>query len=239
MFNARAHVALYYQLKEMLTARIKSGEWVVGSRIPTEKELCRMYEVSRITVRKALEEMVWEGYLNRRPGDGTFVTSHKMEQRLSQFYSFSEEIKKMGFQPGTKMIDFSIIHTDSRLAAEMTVSEGSDLYSIKRLRLADNEPFALETSYLPCDIFPDLSPEAVALRGLYNTMQKSYNIVPSGAEEVFGAILVNKDAALELNVKKNSPGIFLERYTYANSRIIEYCRSIIRGDRYKYRVMLK
>lgn len=239
MLDDKAPVALYYQLKEMLVAKIKNGEWAIESKIPTERELCDLYMVSRITVRKALEDMEREGYLSRKQGKGTFVTSPKIEQRLSRFYSFSEEIKKMGLEPSAQMMEFSILPADEKLAAALAVNKNSSLYSIKRLRLANNEPFALEISYLPCDLFPGLSREEVALKGLYNTMKTNYNVVPTEAEEAFEAILIDKDAARDLNVKKKFPGIFLERHTSANERVVEYCKSIIRGDRYKYRVVLK
>jgi GntR family transcriptional regulator len=237
--NEKAPVTLYYQLKEMLTLKIKNSEWAIDAKIPPERELCDMYKLSRITVRKALEELEREGYLKRKQGKGTFVTSLKIEQRLSKFYSFSEEIKKMGYNPSTRIFDFSVINSNEDLSRLLGVEKNSRLYSIKRLRLANNEPFALETSYIPYNLCPELNRDEVSLKGLYNTMRTEYNIIPEEATETFEAVIINKDDGLHLQVKKNSPGILLERLTSQHGIVVEYCISIIRGDRYKYKVELK
>lgn len=238
MLNEKAPIALYYQLKEILVEKIKSNEWEIDSKIPTERELCDLYKVSRITVRQALEELENEGFLYRKQGKGTFVTAPKIEQRLSNFYSFSEEIRNMGYTPDTKIIDFKIIASDEVIAKHFN-KNGANLYCIKRLRLANNEPFAIETSYIPCDICPGLTAAEIAAKGLYNTMKTKYDLIPNEAIETFEAVIINPGDASHLNVNKNSPGLLLERTTYANQRIVEFCHGIIRGDRYKYRVTLK
>lgn len=241
MLDDKAPVALYYQLKEILIDKIKSNEWSIGSKIPTERELCEMYKVSRTTVRQALNELENTGYLNRKQGKGTFVIAPKMEQRLSYFYSFSEEIRKMGYTPGTRILDFNIVGADKNIAYQLNVSEGTKVYSIKRLRLANGEPFALETSYIPYEACVGLTPDEVSNKGLYNTLKSKYNITPSQAEEVFYAALINGKDAAYLQVKNGFPGLYLERTTYYDdsNKPIEYCKCIIKGDSYKYRVILK
>lgn len=240
MLDDKAPVTLYYQLKEILINKVRSNEWPIGTKIPTERELCDIYKVSRITVRQALNELEKEGYLNRKQGKGTFVTAPKIEQRLSKFYSFSEEIRKMGYAPETKVLDFNVVKADKDIASLLNLSEGAEVYSIKRLRLANGEPFALETSYIPYEECIGLTPDEVSEKGLYNIMKSKYNIIPSQAEEIFCAVLVSKEDAVHLQVKKGSPGLYLERITYNGAnKPVEYCRGVIRGDRYKYRVMLK
>jgi GntR family transcriptional regulator len=239
MLDEKAPVTLYYQLKEIIINKIKSKEWAVDIRIPTERQLCDIYKVSRITVRQALAEIEREGFLYRKQGKGTFVTIPKLEQRLSSFYSFSEEISKMGFLPGSKMLNFSTSKADDILAKNLNIGAGSAVYIIKRLRLADNEPFAFETSYMPYDMLKELSEDDITSQGLYNTLKHKYDINPDEAVETFEAVIINSEDAQSLNVKKNSPGLLLERFTYAGGKPVEYCRSIIRGDRYKYKVVLK
>lgn len=240
MLDDKAPVSLYYQLKEILIDKIKTNEWPVQTKIPTERELCDMYKISRITVRQALDEMEREGYLSRKQGKGTFVSGPKIEQRLSNFYSFSEEIRKMGYTPDTKVLDLIVIEADKNIANQLDVNEGTEVYSIKRLRLANGEPFAVETSYIPYGACAGLTSKEVAEKGLYNIMKSKYNIIPSQAEEIFCASLINKEDAACLNVKRGSPGLHLERITYNSvNKPVEYCKCVIRGDRYKYRVMLK
>jgi GntR family transcriptional regulator len=238
LLNEKAPVALYYQLKEILVDKIKSNEWEIDSKIPTERELCDLYEVSRITVRQALEELENEGLLYRKQGKGTFVTAPKIEQRLSSFYSFSEEIRNMGYTPSTDIIEFKAIAGDEMIARHFN-EKGMMVYCIKRLRLANNEPFAVEISYIPCDLCPGLTADEIAAKGLYNTLKTKYNLIPNEAIETFEAVVINSNDAFYLHVGKNAPGLLLERCTYANERIVEFCHGIIRGDRYKYKVVLK
>jgi GntR family transcriptional regulator len=239
MLDEKAPVALYYQLKEILFAKIKSNEWPINSKIPTERELCELFKVSRITVRQALSELEQEGYLYRKQGKGTFVTAPKIEQRLAHFYSFSEEIKEMGYSPSSKMLAFSIMKADENIAKNLGLNKGDLVYSIKRLRLANEEPFAIENSFVPYEVCPGLSPEEIVAKGLYNTMNTNYGLVPNEAIETFEAIAINADSAHYLDILKDSPGLLLERVTRANQTIVEYCQTTIRGDRYKYQILLK
>lgn len=239
MLDEKAPVTLYHQLKEIIINKIKSSEWPVESRIPTERQLCDIYKVSRITVRQALAEIEREGLLYRKQGKGTFVTAPKLEQRLSNFYSFSEEINKMGYVPGSKVLVFSKIMADETTAKNLNIDIGSCVYRIKRLRLANNDPFALEISYIPVNGFEDLNEADITSRGLYNTLKQKYNVVPDEAVETFEAVLINNEDSQFLQVKRNSPGLLLERFTQAGGKTVEYCISIIRGDRYKYKVVLK
>ena len=239
MLDEKAPMALYFQLKEIIINKIKSHEWPVDSRIPTERQLCDIYKVSRITVRQALGELEREGYLYRKQGRGTFVTSPKIEQRLSSFYSFSEEIRRMGYTPATKVLQFKQMEAEETIAIKLNVEKGSPVYSIKRLRLANSDPFAVETSYIPGDLFKDLNEEEITSQGLYNTLKNKYNVYPEEAVETFEAILIGSEAANFLQIGRNSPGILLERFTHAGGNIVEYCRSMIRGDRYKYKIILK
>lgn len=239
MLDEKAPVTLYFQLKEIIINKIKSNEWPIESRIPTERQLCDIYKVSRITVRQALGELEQEGFLYRKQGKGTFVTVPKIEQRLSKFYSFSDEISRMGHVPATKILVFTTIEADDAIARNLNVEKDSIIYRIKRLRLANNEPFAVETSYIPGNMFNDLKEDEIASYGLYNTLKQKYNVKPDEADETFEAVLISIEDAHFLQINKNSPGILLERFTHAGGKTIEYCRSIIRGDRYKYKVTLK
>ncbi len=238
LLNEKAPVALYYQLKEILVDKIKSNEWEIDSKIPTERELCDLYEVSRITVRQALKELESEGFLYRKQGKGTFVTAPKIEQRLSSFYSFSEEIRNMGYAPRTQMIEFKKLRVDESIAKHFNEKE-TEVYCIKRLRLANEEPFAVETSYIPCELCPGLTADEIEAKGLYNALTSRYNLIPNEAIETFEAVIIHSNDAVHLHVGKNAPGLLLERTTYANERRVEFCRGIIRGDRYKYKICLK
>lgn len=239
MLNEKSPVALYHQVKELLLDKIKSSEWPVNTKIPSERELCELYGVSRITVRQALNDLEKEGYFYRKQGKGTFVTSSKIEQRLANFYSFSEEMRKMGYTPATSILEFKLTDSNENISAQLNINKGDKVYSIKRLRMADNEPFALEVSYIPYDLCPDMKEEEISNQGLYNTMDNKYNLRPDEAEETFEAVLINKKDAEILKTNKSSAALSIERLAYSKGKVVEYCKSVIRGDRFKYKALLK
>ncbi|MCY1715173.1 GntR family transcriptional regulator [Caproiciproducens galactitolivorans] len=238
MLDENSPLSLYYQVKSIIIDNIKNKVWTMNSKIPAERELCEMYKVSRITVRQALKELEDEGYLYRKQGKGTFVTGQKFVQRLSQFYSFSEEIAKMGAIPSTKTISFDISEADPLIAEKLQIGSNEMVFAIKRLRLADNEPFGIETSYVVYKYAMELKEEDVNQFGLYNALKLKCGVIPNEATETFEAVNVGSEDAKYLNVSKNAAALHLNRITSANGNKIEYCVSTIRGDKYKYTIQL-
>ena len=236
MLDEHSHLSLHYQLRQILLDKLHSGAWPVGSRIPTEAELSEDYQVSRSTVRQALRELELSGLICRKQGKGTFVTRPKIEQRLTHFYSFSEEIKRMGYSVSTQVLGFDRTAGLDPCFGQDTENE---YFRIHRLRLADNEPFAIETSYVPCALFAELTRDMVEKTGLYAAMQQCGSLVPDAAAEAFTAVaLKTKDAQL-LHTRAQAPALRLKRTTYAQEQVVEYCLSMIRGDRYEYYILLK
>ena len=230
MLDEKAPVSLYYQLKQKLKKKIETGEWPAEFKIPPERELCTHYGVSRITVRQALDDIKREGYIYSKQGRGTFVKKPKIEQGLEKFYSFSEDIEKKGYKAESRILDFSIIDGED--------NKGK-LYKIKRLRYADGEAFAVETSYVPVEDHPDMSEKDVSELGLYNILKEKYNETVNEAEETFEVEIIDPECAVLLAVKKNTAAIILKRTAKANGKQVEYCETVIRGDRFKYKVILK
>jgi GntR family transcriptional regulator len=229
---------LYNKVKDALVRKIESNEWPLNSKIPPERELCDILNVSRITVRQALHELELKGNLSRKQGRGTFVTAPKIEQRLLNLYGFSEEVKKMGFQPSSRIIDFHISPCSEKVAQKLNVEPGTQVYYLKRVRIANNEPIAIETSYIPCTLCPALSSEEVVEMGLYNVMRAKFNLFPDKAEDAIESVLISPDSASLLNIGKHTPCLSLERCTMAGDTVVEYCRGVFRGDRYKYSITL-
>jgi GntR family transcriptional regulator len=239
MLDEKSPLSLYYQLKNIFIDNIKNKIWEVNSKIPTERELCEEYGLSRITVRQALKELENEGYLYRKQGKGTFIKTPKLTQGLKKFYSFSEEIEKMGHKSLTKMIDFSIIKASPLISEKLEIESNEKIFAIKRLRLADDETYAFETSFIVYKYAINLTEEAVTGLGLYNALNKTCGLVVNEAIETFEAVLVNSTEAEILQVSKKSAAIHLERVASANNKKLEFCTSIIRGDKYKYIIKLE
>ena len=231
------HEPKYIQVKDAIKHRILSRDYPAGERIPTESELCEIFGVSRITVRKALEELQGEGYLYKVQGKGTFVSKEQMTQRLSKFYSFSEELKKRGLKEYASVLKLSAVEADAHIAGRLQTLPGEKLWRVYRLRCTDEMPYAIETSYTPVSMMPGLTKELVNKNGLYNTMA-SFGVNVDSASEHFMAVNLRKDQARLLDVREDAAAIRLVRIAYSGSQAVEYCISIVRGDFFTYSVEL-
>ncbi|MDR0602071.1 MAG: GntR family transcriptional regulator [Treponema sp.] len=236
-FNRTIPISLYYQLKEKLLKKIQTGEWKPGQKIPSESELCAAYGLSRITVRKAIEELVHSGRLERFQGRGTFITNTSFEQKLSKFYSFSEELKKWGKKEQADVLSFDIITPDDETAKKLGM-EGGRAFRLERLRSVDGTAYTVETSYIPQNVCPKISREDIDKNGLYKSM-RNFGVYPQRIIEKFRATAIQKNEAKKMGLRAGVPAIHLERTTYDDARIIEYCVSIVRGDFFTYTVEMK
>ncbi len=232
-------VPLYYQLMDIIIDEINSGKYKENDKLPSERELCEMYDISRATVRQTIQELEKDGYIYKQHGKGTFVSPERFKQDLLKFYSFTEEMKKLGKVPSSKVIDFEIVEIDENIAKEMEIREGEKVYKFTRLRLADGRPIMLETSYIPYKRFEGITRDDLEQEAMYDIFTKRYNAVFSKAEESFQPVSTREDEAELLENQPGSPSMMIERITYEGEKIIEYTIGIARGDRFKYRVVLE
>lgn len=232
-------VPLYYQLMDIIIADIENGKFKENDKLPSERELCELYDISRATVRQTIQELEKEGYIYKVHGKGTFVSSERFKQDLLKFYSFTEEMKKIGKVPSSKVLDFGIIEANEKIARKMKMDTGEKLYKFTRLRLADNKPIMLETSYIPYDRFIGITRNNLEKEAMYEIFTKKYNTVFSKAEESFQPVSTTEYEAELLKNQVGSPSMMIERTTYEENDIIEYTVGIARGDKFKYRVVLE
>jgi GntR family transcriptional regulator len=239
LLDESSGTTLYKQLEKIIIEKIEGGEWPVDTKLPTEAQLCELYGVSRITVRQTLNNLKSEGYLYRKQGKGTFVCRPKLVQNLGHFYSFSKEIEKLGCKPGSAMLDFSVVEADYELSKDLKIAEKDRVYAVRRLRLADGEPIAVETSWIPHAVAPGLAQDDIKKYGLYCALAQILGRSPNWGEESFEAVLMNSDEALALRARAKDAALRLTRLAYADSIPVEYCVSIIRGDKYIYKIELQ
>jgi GntR family transcriptional regulator len=238
MLDAKSATPLYKQLKDALQKKIHTGEWAYGAKIPPEDELCRQYGISRMTVRLAVNELAGLGYLYRRQGKGTFVSVPKIAQKLTSFYSFSEDITKMGYSVKSDILEFEVAPCSAYVAEKLNRDDIGDVYVIKRLRYVNSLPFALETSYIPRGTVDGLSAESVRDMGLYNTIERLSGIKPDRAAEVFESIILASPRKELLGVGKNTPGYHIFRITSREGAVFEFCETYARGDILRFNVVL-
>ena len=231
---------LYRRIEADLRVRIWSGELPPGARVETELELMQRYGVSRATVRQALGGLIAAGALEVRRGRGTFVASARFEHTIGGFYSFSREIERHGLRPGTRVLDLRTEPADDDVAGALGLEPGTTVVALRRLRLAGEEPLVVETSYLPAARFPGLERVDFSAVRLYDTLTTSYGCRPTRARESFEPILPSAAEADLLGQPRQQPALRVERIAYdQDDQPIEFCRSTVRGDRYRYSVELR
>lgn len=228
-------IPLYHQLKEILREQIESGAWQTNEMIASEHQLMKDYAVSRNTVKKAIEDLVQEGLLTRIQGKGTFVSLPKFEQSLSGFYSFSKVMKAKGYDAKDVIISVERAPMPSSVAKHFDVRGAEDVFELKRIRCAGDEPIIYERSYLPRNVVPSLTKEDVLSTSLYDFLERAYGVVVAKAKETFEPVLIDSYESHYLNTKAGYPGLLLDRISYdITGRPVEYCRAIVRGDRCRF-----
>ena len=239
-FTAAPGLPLYRQIEADLRDRIRQGELQPGGQLAPEPELMAEYGVSRATVRQALRELVAEGLLEIRRGLGTYVTQRRFEHTIGGFYSFSREIERHGLEPRTRVLRVGVEPADDVVGAVLGIGAGTLVVALRRLRLADDEPLVVETSYLPADRFPALEAVDFGRVRLYDTLTDVYGCRPTRARETFEPVLVTADEAELLGQRRGEPALRVERIAFDQDDLpIEFCRSTVRGDRYRYSVELR
>lgn len=227
---------LYYQLEEQIKKSIESEELRPGDALPSERELSESYQISRMTVRQAITNLVNKGYLFREKGKGTFVTSQKFEQNLQGLTSFTEDMKARNLIPGSKLLHFEIYPADEDIKAKLSLEDDELIYKIKRLRLANDEPIAVETSYLPVKLVPGLTPEILA-SSIYTYIEKDLQLTIGHASQTVEAAIVDAEDQQHLNINKGVPVLLIQRETFLeNGTPLELVRSSYRADRYKFKI---
>lgn len=237
MFQSKS--PLYYQLAEIIINDIKEKNLQENDRILTEREYCEKYNLSRSTVRQAIAYLEKKGYIYKVQGCGTFVSSRVMKQKLLKFYSFTEEAKKQGKVPSSKILSFKEKKADEKICKELNINRDDKVYELQRLRLADDEVVMYEKTYLLEKKMQGLSKNILLEKPLYDILQNRYNISFTKATERFSVLLADEKIAEILTISQGSPIIRLQRWTYAGMEIIEYTVSLVRGDRFEFEVELE
>jgi len=205
----------------------------VGTAIPSERQLTQELGVSRLTVRAALDELVRDGYLDRRHGSGTYVTEPKIAQPLT-LTSFSEDMRRRGMTPGSRTLELVVTSTGARLARRLAVSPEAPLVRVKRLRLADDEPMAMEVLHIPQALVPGLTKADFEDHSFYELLEERYGIVIASGTQSIEPTVTSEEESEVLGVPLHTPAFLFERTTVSESgRIVEFVRSIYRGDRYR------
>ena len=224
----------YLQLTSQLGRAIRERRLPPGSALPSERHLAEELDLSRMTVRRALEELAGTGLVERRHGSGTYVRGRPVEQTFDRVLGFSDEAEALGFRPGTTLLEMRTREADQDAAAALQIAEGDEILVVTRLRTADDAPLAIQVAHLP-PAFRDLSRAGLRRNeSLYRTLDAEFGVAPHHAHQVVAARLPTDWERRRLELPDHVPVLAMERTTFDEREVpFEYVRSVYRGDRYR------
>lgn len=236
--NKNSTIPLYIQLMNILIEKIEN-HMKENDKLDSEREICKKYGLSRTTVREALDELEKNKYIYKVQGKGNFISPRVVEQDLIKVSSFTEEMKKHGKNPTSKLLNFEVIEANNKISKKLKIEENELVFKLSRIRIADDIPMVYEITYLPYERFKGLTKEMIEENPLYEIFRNSFNTDITSAEEVIESVLINKLESVYLEVPQGQAGLKFERVAYEKMDIIEYTITIARGDKFRYRVCLK
>lgn len=228
---------LHGQLLRTLVKSIEDKSVEVGDRLPTEAELAQQYAVSRTTARRALDELRRMGYVERRPGLGTFVSTPRLNATIPHLHSVTAEIEQLGYKPGSRLISLKREPADQTTAEHLRIGIGDDVLSVRRVRTADDSPFYFAESKLNLVEFPSLADADYAAGDLsmYKLFERSTGRAVERVTQWFSAVPAPVDVAKLLDCKKGAPLLLLERVLFVEKDCpVESVKAYFHGETYKY-----
>jgi GntR family transcriptional regulator len=228
--NKLSPVPLYLQLVQGMTEQIRLGELQPGDRIPSERELTETAQVSRTTARIAIDELVASGLVYREQGRGTFVAKPRM-RNLMGFVSFTEDIIARGMKPRTTVLRQQKIKASAKIASALRIEAGESVLNLVRIRLADDEPIAVQHSYLPSKLVPGLENYDLTDKSLFNILRTEYGIYPAWTEAEVEASAASSELAEHFQVEEGSPVLVVRGLSYTESfEVVESVETCYRSQ---------
>jgi len=228
----------YYIVKRSIIEKIDNEEFQVSEMIPSERELMAMFAVSRITVRKAVEELEQEGYLYKVQGKGTYVKGDQNSQDLFSITSCTQDVLRLGMTPSRKVICAAVISADKKRQRLLNLSAEDKVFQLVRVYFADGEPINYTTTYLPVKYFPGVDKYDFSKDSLYDTLESVYGVSITHATRTVEAIIAHDDIAENLDVEDGVPLLLFQCTTmgYVNGKEIpiETFKCNYRSDKFKF-----
>jgi GntR family transcriptional regulator len=225
---------MYVQIQNRLMALIQEGSLRPGDPLPSEQQLSRIFGVSRMTSRQALQTLKNHGLASRNKGQGTFVSQPRVEKDIMHLCGFTAEMRALGMTAGSRVLKSGLVPASEEIAILFGIEGSAPIFQLQRLRLADGVPLAIEEIRLPGRRFPGIEKLNFANLSLYETMHKRYGVRLSRADEILEARSANKQEAELLDIKPRSSLLIISRTLWSVEGVaVETAHSIYRGDRYR------
>lgn len=225
---------IYIQIHNQIREMIEQEKWKVGERIPSERDLAKTFQVSRMTLRQAVQTLVDEGILERRVGSGTYVSSQKVQEKMTGIESFTETILSQGRTPTSRTISYHVKPASSSEAERLRLKDETLVLRMERIRYADGQPICFEVATIPYHFVSSLGKEEITV-SLYKTLEEKQHLKVGKAEQTVTAMLASEQTAEFLDIKRGDPILRLKQITYSTEdEPFEYVRTQYVGDRFEF-----
>lgn len=225
---------------EMIECFILQNHLPAHARLPSERDMCDMWGISRTTLRFAIQRLICEGKLYSKVGSGTFVSAPKLLCNLQDLKSFSSFAREAGYRLETRVVRTQVLECTKQLSQKLHLPLGHKLFVLCRLRILEKEPLVIETSHLDAEKYPLLLEQDFSRASLYEVLEKEYGLQFVRGQEKVGLTYATAEEADLLRVKEQTPVFFLRSVVLSSEGTpIEYVKSVVRSDRIRYASILK
>jgi GntR family transcriptional regulator len=232
--DRRSQVPLYHQLKDYLSTKIVADELQPGDPMPSEAQLAAQFSVSRITVRQAMTRLEFEGLIERRQGKGTFVSRPKLVHRDRLLKSLEEEIRAQGRSPAFHFIDFIEVAPSPKVQRELCSAREERVCLLRRLKLVDGEPLAIETRFFPARVGKKFDRTSLGRLPIYQLIETAIGHFPKHLVETISCSASTEDESRDLQVPVGYPVLVGDHTMFDDDESpVECGKTIFRGDRYQ------
>jgi GntR family transcriptional regulator len=222
---------LYSRIEHVLADEIATGAMKAGDQLPTEDRLIARFEVSRITVRRAIQNLVNRGLVEIRRGKGTFVAPLRISQELTELTGFVEDMHALGRKPTARVIGKEVVGADAVVADNLALTKGERVVRIRRVRLADGVPLSFDETYLPLPIGKKILTNNLKVEPIFSLLERKYGIALVEAEYKLEAVTASSEVAAALRIERGSPIFCIERTSYSTGSLpVDYEKLYYRGD---------
>jgi GntR family transcriptional regulator len=239
MNMSSAAVPFYAQVESAMARSIADGTWPPGAQLPAEEGLMERFQVSRTTVRKAVQNLAGRGLVEIRRGKGTYVTEPKITQELTELSGFVEDMQAQGRVATARVVDKQIVSADQEVARQLGVAVGISVVRIERVRLADGVALSFDETYLPAQIGAKIMADDLETEPIFSLLEQKYAIALVEAEYQLEAVLAPERVARFLGIAHKDPIFLIGRTSYsANRTPVDYERLYYRGDLVRFKTTL-
>jgi GntR family transcriptional regulator len=226
---------IYIQISDEILERIEAGQMAPGQRLPSERDLSEQLGVNRMTLRKALSTLESQGLVQRRQGDGTYVSEPKIERQADLLVSFSRGMTRRGYITGAELLEFERRPATETIARLLLLDVGEPVYAFLRLRTLNAAPVMLEKFWYPVARFPDLETYDYRTRFIYDILEEEYDLTISRGRQSLEPVVASEFEAELLEIGAGDPLMLEYRLAFdQEDQPFEYGKDLYRGDRFRF-----